>query len=144
MKITTKTIYAIRAVHSLNVLSEGRGDPSPIGLIRLAERLDISNKYLEQIFASLRCKGIVKAVSGKNGGYVLSRKAEEISILDIITTMDGPLISVHCVNNKDCEKCSECSVNWLWNSMRVHWEDYLGGIKVSDLSASKFPVIGCQ
>ncbi len=142
MKITTKTIYAIRAVHSLNVLS---GDTaSPVSVEKISERLGISNKYLEQIFSTLKKNGIVRSAPGKNGGYFLSKKPEEISALDIIVVMDGPFTPVHCINNRDCSVCSECSVNWLWNSMKENCEGYLASVKISDLSDGRFPVVGCQ
>ena len=99
MKITTKSIYAIRALHTLNLLSE---DSKPVGIATLSEKLGLSNKYLEQIFSNLKRSKLVISTAGKLGGYKLARPVEDISILDVITTMDGGLIPIHCVNNKNC------------------------------------------
>lgn len=140
MKITTKSIYAIRALHTLNMLST---DDKPIGIAVLAEKLAISNKYLEQIFSSLKRSGLVISTAGKLGGYKLSRPAEEISILDIISTMDGGVIPIHCVDNRKCDVCSQCSVNGLWYKMKNHIEEYLKQISIASLSDKKYPVFGC-
>ena len=142
MKITTKTIYAIRAVHSLNVLKASEENPASVE--KISDRLGISNKYLEQIFSVLKKNGIIKSISGKKGGYILAKMPDEISILDIIVLMDGPLIAVHCVNNKDCNVCSQCSVNYLWNQIKEKCEAYLDSVKISDLNDGRFPVVGCQ
>ncbi len=140
MKITTKSIYAIRALHTLNMLSENN---KPIGIAVLSDKLGLSNKYLEQIFSSLKKHRLVVATAGKLGGYHLSRPASQISILDVITIMDGGIIPVHCVNNKECTVCSECSINGLWTEMKVHMEEYLKGISIESLIDKKYPVLGC-
>ncbi len=140
MKITTKSIYAIRALHTLNMLSE---DGKPVGIATLSEKLGISNKYLEQIFSSLKRSKLVISSAGKLGGYKLSRPAENISILDVITVMDGGLIPIHCVNNKDCTVCSQCSINGLWYEMKNHIEEYLKKISIASLNDKKYPVLGC-
>ncbi len=140
MKITTKSIYAIRALHTLNMLSQSN---KPIGISTISEKLNISNKYLEQIFSSLKKANIVIAASGKLGGYKLSRPADDISILDVITVMDGGIIPIHCINNRECTKCPQCSINGLWYKLKNHMEDYLNHISIASLSDKKYPVYGC-
>lgn len=140
MKITTKSIYAIRALHTLNMLSE---ECKPVGIATLSEKLGLSNKYLEQIFSSLKKSKLVISTAGKLGGYKLARPAEEISILDVITVMDGGLVPVHCVNNKDCTVCADCSIYGLWFEMKNHMEEYLKKISIASLNDKKYPVLGC-
>ena len=140
MKITTKSIYAIRALHTLNMLSE---DGKPVGIATLSEKLGLSNKYLEQIFSGLKKSKLVISTAGKLGGYKLARPADNISILDVITVMDGGLIPVHCVNNKECTVCSECTINGLWTEMKDHMENYLQNISIDSLINKKYPVLGC-
>lgn len=140
MKITTKSIYAIRALHTLNMLSV---DGKPVGIAILSEKLDISNKYLEQIFSSLKKNQLVISTAGKLGGYKLARPAEDISILDVITVMDGGIIPIHCVDNRKCDVCSQCSVNGLWYEMKNHMEEYLKYVNIASLSDKKYPVFGC-
>lgn len=140
MKITTKSIYAIRALHTLNMFSETN---KPVGLAALSEKLGLSNKYLEQIFFSLKKSRLVISTAGKLGGYKLARPAEEISILDVITVMDGGIIPIHCVNNKDCTECADCSIYGLWFEMKNHMEEYLKQISIASLNNKKYPVLGC-
>ena len=140
MKITTKSIYAIRALHTLNLLSE---DSKPVGIATLSEKLGLSNKYLEQIFSNLKRSKLVISTAGKLGGYKLARPVEDISILDVITTMDGGLIPIHCVNNKNCTVCPECSINGLWYEMKNHMEEYLRNVNIASLNDKKYTVLGC-
>ena len=140
MKITTKSIYAIRALHALNILSK---DNKPVGIAVLSDKLGLSNKYLEQIFSALKKNKLVIATAGKLGGYQLARPATEITILDIITVMDGGIIPIHCVNNKECTVCSECTINGLWTEMKDHMENYLQNISIDSLINKKYPVLGC-
>ena len=135
MKITTKSIYAIRALHTLNLLSE---DSKPVGIATLSEKLGLSNKYLEQIFSNLKRSKLVISTAGKLGGYKLARPVEDISILDVITTMDGGLIPIHCVNNKNCTVCPECSINGLWYEMKNHMEEYLRNVNIASLNDKKY------
>lgn len=140
MKITTKSIYAIRALHTLNILSK---DNKPVGIAVLSDKLSLSNKYLEQIFSALKKNKLVVATAGKLGGYQLARPASQISILDIITVMDGGIIPIHCVNNKECSVCPECTINGLWTEMKDHMENYLQNISIESLINKKYPVLGC-
>lgn len=140
MKITTKTIYAIRALHTLNLFAE---EDKPMGIASISEKLGISNKYLEQIFADLKRHKVVKSTAGKHGGYQLTKPATDISILEVVTIMDGGVIPIHCVNNKDCDVCSQCSINGLWIEMKEHMEKYLSNVSIASLNNKKYPVMGC-
>ena len=140
MKITTKSRYAIRAIYALCMLG---GDKHPVSILRILEFEDISKKYLEQIFSNLKRSKLVISTAGKLGGYKLARPVEDISILDVITTMDGGLIPIHCVNNKNCTVCPECSINGLWYEMKNHMEEYLRNVNIASLNDKKYPVLGC-
>lgn len=98
---------------------------------------------LEQIFSNLKRSKLVISTAGKLGGYKLARPVEDISILDVITTMDGGLIPIHCVNNKNCTVCPECSINGLWYEMKNHMEEYLRNVNIASLNDKKYPVLGC-
>ena len=141
MKITTKSIYAIRALHTINLAT--KDSEVPVGISYISNKIGISNKYLEQIFSELKKGKFVISTAGKNGGYHLSKSADEITILDVINVMDGGVIPIHCVNNRDCDVCSVCSINGLWMDMKKHMEDYLSGITISSLDNIKYPVLGC-
>ena len=87
ISITSKSPYAVRALVEL-----GRaGDRAPVPIGELARRRDIPVQFLEQLFAVLRRAGILRSQRGVKGGYAFARDPAEISILEIVELLDGPL-----------------------------------------------------
>ena len=87
LSITTKSPYAVRALAELARI--GGGDPVPIG--ELARRRDIPVQFLEQLFAVLRRAGLLRSQRGVNGGYAFARPPEDITVLEVVELLDGPL-----------------------------------------------------
>jgi Rrf2 family transcriptional regulator, cysteine metabolism repressor len=87
LSITTKSPYALRALVELARL--GGGGPVPIG--ELAKRRDIPVQFLEQLFAVLRRAGILKSQRGVKGGYSFARDPSEVSVIEIVELLDGPV-----------------------------------------------------
>lgn len=85
MKISTKGRYGLRALVDL----AANGDNTTVSLVSVAQRQKISLNYLEQVFATLRKAGIVKSVKGAQGGYILSKKPQEICLGEILTALEG-------------------------------------------------------
>ena len=85
MKISTKGRDGLRALVDL----AANGDNTTVSLVSVAQRQKISLNYLEQVFATLRKAGIVKSVKGAQGGYMLSKRPEEICLGDILTALEG-------------------------------------------------------
>ena len=86
ISITTKSPYALRALAELGRSGEG---PVPIG--DLARRRDIPVQFLEQLFATLRRAGVLRSQRGVKGGYSFARPTGEITVLEIVELLDGPL-----------------------------------------------------
>ena len=86
ISITTKSPYALAALVELAGAGE---DPVPIG--ELARRRDIPAQFLEQLFATLRRAGVVKSQRGVKGGYLFDRKPDEVTVLEVVEILDGPL-----------------------------------------------------
>ncbi|HXS45708.1 MAG TPA: Rrf2 family transcriptional regulator [Solirubrobacteraceae bacterium] len=84
--ITTKSPYALKALAELARSGEG---PVPIG--ELARRRDIPVQFLEQLFAVLRRAGVLRSQRGVKGGYALARPAHEITVLELVELLDGPV-----------------------------------------------------
>ena len=84
MRLSTKSRYAITAMLDLAL----NGTEGPVTLGDISENQNISLSYLEQLFASLRAKGLVRGVRGPGGGYFLARDAGTISIADIVCAVD--------------------------------------------------------
>src|SRR5438093_8943017 len=87
ISITTKSPYALRALAEL-----GRaGDAAPVPIGELARRRDIPVQFLEQLFAALRRAGILSSQRGVKGGYRFAREPSEVTALEIVELLDGPL-----------------------------------------------------
>jgi Rrf2 family transcriptional regulator, cysteine metabolism repressor len=87
LSITTKSPYAVRALAEL--ARSGGTAPVPIG--ELAKRRNIPVQFLEQLFASLRRAGILKSQRGVKGGYTFARDPSEVTVLEVVELLDGPL-----------------------------------------------------
>lgn len=103
MNISTKGRYGLMAMLDLAV--HGQGEPVP--LAQIAKRQHISDGYLEQLMIPLKAKRLVKSVRGAQGGYLLSRPPEEISVLDVISALEGDLAPVACVSSQEKDSCPE-------------------------------------
>jgi Rrf2 family protein len=87
ISITTKSPYALKALVEL-----GRsGEPGPVPIGELARRRDIPVQFLEQLFAVLRRAGILRSQRGVKGGYSFARPPHEITVLEVVELLDGPL-----------------------------------------------------
>jgi Rrf2 family cysteine metabolism transcriptional repressor len=87
LSITTKSPYALKALTEL-----GRsGDAGPVSIGELARRRDVPVQFLEQLFATLRRAGVLKSQRGVKGGYSFARPPAEITVLEVVELLDGPL-----------------------------------------------------
>ena len=87
ISITTKSPYALDALVELHL----RGDTAPVPIAELARRREIPVQFLEQLFATLRRAGILRSQRGVKGGYTFGRPATEITVLEVVELLDGPL-----------------------------------------------------
>src|SRR4051812_29729697 len=87
LSITTKSPYAVRALAELARM--GGDDPVPIG--ELARRRDIPVQFLEQLFAVLRRAGLLRSQRGVKGGYSFARPPHQITVLEVVELLDGPV-----------------------------------------------------
>jgi Rrf2 family protein len=132
MKISTKGRYALRALVELAEYSEKVKKHIP--LKELAKRQNMSEKYLENIFTSLRNNGIVTSLRGAGGGYYLSKGPDKISALDVINAIEGPISVVDCCTSKQfCSNRSKCKTIKLWKKINTKVMDELKKTVLSDL-----------
>lgn len=112
MRLTAKSEYGLLATIDL-ACNYGSG---PISAREVAERRSIPPRFLEQLFVSLRRAGIVTAVRGARGGFVLTRVPSEISVLDVVEALEGPLTSNVCDGEKElgCGKSASCAAAPVW------------------------------
>lgn len=136
--ISTKGRYALRVMIDL-AQHEGEGN---IPLKSIAERQDISKKYLEIIVKDLVKGGLLNGVSGKGGGYSLCRKPEDYTVGEILELMEGTLAPVACLTEsaETCPRADECLTLPLWKEYYEMIHSYFYNKKLSDLLGSRDPV----
>jgi Rrf2 family protein len=106
MRISMKTDYALRALFTL-VQHFGRG---PIPIRELARRNEIPKRFLEQILLDMKAQGWVSSVPGKQGGYILAKTPEKVTMGQVVRHFDGILAPIGCVSLTHHERCSQESV----------------------------------
>jgi len=87
ISITTKSPYALSALVEL----QHQGDRGPVPIAELARRRQIPVQFLEQLFATLRRSGVLRSQRGVKGGYSFARPAGEITVLELVELLDGPV-----------------------------------------------------
>ncbi len=129
--ISTRGRYAIRVMIDLAENENG----SYIPLKDIAARQEISKKYLEIIVKDMVSGGLIKGSSGKGGGYRLTRKPEEYTVLEILELMEGTLSSVACLaaDSFDCPRRTACQTLPMWEEYDKMVHDFFEGRKLSDL-----------
>jgi len=136
--ISTKGRYALRVMIDL-AQHEGEGN---IPLQSIADRQEISKKYLETIVKELVKHGLVNGVSGKGGGYSLCRKPEDYTVGEILELMEGTLAPVACLaeDAEVCPRAGECLTLPLWKEYYQTIHDFFYGKKLSDLLGNRDPI----
>lgn len=131
MMISTKGRYALRVMIDLAQNNTGEF----ISLKDVAQRQEISMKYLEMIVSLLNKGKMVESQRGKSGGYRLARKPSEYTIESILTLTEGTLAPVNCVENgaKNCDRAANCITLPLWQKLDHVIDEYLESVTLEDL-----------
>lgn len=132
MKISTKGRYALRmAVY----LAKHQCDEY-VSLKEIADRENISKKYLEQIVPMLNRAGLLRTTRGNKGGYLLTKKADEITVGDILRATEGNLAPIACLEYEvnECPRKAECSTLFVWEGLYRHITDYLDSITLKSIA----------
>jgi Rrf2 family transcriptional regulator, iron-sulfur cluster assembly transcription factor len=134
MTISTKGRYALRVM--IDLCEHDADGYTP--LKEIAERQDISEKYLESIIAALVRAGFLRGVRGKGGGYRLSGKPETYTVKSILEATEGPLVPVACMehNPNRCTRAAECKTLPMWTKFGELVSRYFEGITLADLAAN--------
>ncbi|MBC3882302.1 Fe-S cluster assembly transcriptional regulator IscR [Undibacterium sp. LX40W] len=134
MRLTTKGRFAVTAMIDLALRQEN----GPVTLAGISQRQDISLSYLEQLFGKLRRHEIVESVRGPGGGYHLARKAQNVTVADIIIAVDEPLDATQCGSKGNCHGSDHdngihCMTHDLWANLNAKMVDYLDSVSLQDL-----------
>jgi len=131
MRLSTKTRYAVSAMLDL-ALNEHQG---PVTLADISENQSISLSYLEQLFAALRAKGLVRGVRGPGGGYYLGREASAIAISDIICAVDDWVEYTRSPSYRRGSDPLALTPRGLWDDLSGQLFDFLDDITLASLVA---------
>ncbi|MGN0594845.1 MAG: RrF2 family transcriptional regulator [Hominimerdicola sp.] len=131
MKISTKGRYALRLMLDLAMHAESGYIP----IKAIAERQEISEKYLEQIISILSRAGYVKSVRGAGGGYMLTNPPEYYTVGMILRLTEGSLAPVACLDGptNTCERQDKCVTLMVWEKLYKSITDVVDNITVADL-----------
>jgi len=131
MRLSTRARYALRMM--LDVARHG-GEERPVSLAEVAERTDLSRGYLEQLAQALRNARLLRGVSGRHGGYLLARQADEITVGDVIETAIGPVCVVDCIEDPEgCPRSEYCECRVVYSIINSRVSEVLHLYTLADL-----------
>lgn len=125
MKLSTKSRYALRSM--IDIASKD----GLISVSEISKLEDISERYLELIFSSLRSANFIRSVRGSHGGYILSKDPKDISVYDILKTMENDVCIVKSQKQEDPIK--QMLQNEIWDPIDENLTSYLKGISLKSL-----------
>jgi len=129
MKLSTKGRYGSRAALEL----ANRYGCGLVMVRQIAESQDISMRYLEHILNALRASGLVKSTRGAKGGYELARQPGEITLGEIIRSLEGPMNIVPCLADDSCERKPTCVMYEVWKKIKESIDKVLDSITLEDM-----------
>ena len=137
MRLTTKGRFAVTAMLDLAL----RHQQGPVTLAGIGQRQGISLSYLEQLFGKLRRHELVESVRGPGGGYRLAREAQNISALEAIRVIDGPIILTKCfTEHAGCDQTALCPVREPLRKVHEGILSLLANISLADLASEEMQI----
>lgn len=138
MKLSTKSTYGLRAMVNI-ALEQKKG---AVSIKEISKKENISSVYLEQLLNKLRREDLVRSVRGPTGGYVLSRKPDDITVKDIVKTLEGSITPVDCATGREgwrtkCNKNKNCAARIVWTKLAKAIDDCLESVTLADLCSKK-------
>ncbi len=134
MKVSTRGDYASRALLSLALHTEA----GPQSAKDIANRTGLPQPYLEQILLSLKGAGLVRSKRGVGGGYILARGPADITLADIVSSVDGPIAAGDFGQpheNGACDHEGQCILLDVWHSVGEHMRSHLAGFTLEEMMA---------
>lgn len=130
MKISTKGRYGLRILLDL-AIHQAKG---PVNLGDISKRQGISEKYLWQVINLAKSSGLITSARGPKGGYSVAKSANQITLLEIISALEGPIVLVDCLENAEsCERNASCITRGVWAKVEASVKKTLAGITLQDL-----------
>lgn len=132
MRLTARSEYGLLALIDLAV----RFGDGPVSARGVAERQSIPLKFLEQLLAALRKAGLVSAIRGAHGGFVLERAPGAITVLDVVEALEGPLAPTSC-DSAGCCRGGACAAASVWGRATEALRGVFSGTTLADLASAQ-------
>ena len=130
MRVSTKGRYGLRTLVDI-ALHQNKG---AVTLNDIAKRQEISVKYLWQVINPLKTSGLLSVTRGAKGGYSLARRPDEIDMLEVVSTLEGPLSLVECLSSDDvCDRIDTCVARSVWMEVNQTVAKSLKGITLAEV-----------
>ncbi|MGB3367425.1 MAG: Rrf2 family transcriptional regulator [Acidaminobacteraceae bacterium] len=136
MKLSTRGRYGLKAMFDLSI-NYGKG---PISLNIISERQNVSLNYLEQLMAPLKKAKLVESVRGKQGGYMLAKAPNEISVGDVLIVLEGELAPTDCVKEFTGDECTNadcCVTRIIYEKIKKSIDAVVYSITLQDMLDDK-------
>ena len=113
-------------------------EQGPVSMSTIAEKQELSRKYLHALLTSLKAAGLVRALRGAGGGYSLARRPADINLNQILNALEGPMALVHCVEDDGaCDRAKSCLARDVWTEISDRIEGVLESMTLKDLIERK-------
>lgn len=132
MKLSKKSDYALRAIFHMTSIEKD----TPISIRELARQNDIPRRFLENIMLELKEAGVVRSIAGRDGGYVLEKPADSLTMGEIVRRFDGILAPIGCVSVSDHEPCSQegrCRFRRILLEIRDYTARRMDGVTIASI-----------
>ena len=130
MRFNTKIRYGIRTMIEI-AMNEGEE-----GILQkqISKKQNISNKYLDQIIASLKASGLIANAGGKKSGYILAKASKDITTYDIYSAFEIVIAkTTEKLNEKECPDGLNCAAKEYWDGLNNHIVTYMKSVRLFDL-----------
>lgn len=130
MKLSTRVRYGVRALMDIAEHSPA----GPVSLKDVARRQGISEQYLEQLVLLLKGAGVVRSVRGSHGGFLLSSRASEIRISEVVEILGGMIALMDCLYEREvCSRADCCAIRDVWQEANEAFRNVLASVTLMDL-----------
>ncbi len=130
MRVSTKGRYGLRTLVDIAL----HQDKGAVTLNDIARRQEISVKYLWQVINPLKTSGLLSVMRGAKGGYMLAKRPEDITMLEVVTTLEGPMSLIECLTKEEvCDRIDTCVARSVWMEVNKTVEKALKEITLAEV-----------
>jgi Rrf2 family protein len=137
LRFTKRADYGLMAIHYIAI----HDDLGAVSVKRIAEEFAIPQELLAKILQKLAKQGLIVSQNGPKGGYVLTRRASEISIGEVIRALEGPISIVSCLEDSDCPQMERCSLRRPITKVQAAITQMLDTMSLAELTSEDVPEI---